>query len=589
MTGGFTRRGLFGFGGVATFMGLASCDAKVQTLSPQDEILVNQTGYFSSGPMRVHVRANAGTGERLPSGRVRFDLVDCQTGTVVTRSSARLDRTSRPAVKFANLSWLAVSDVHAEKLYCLQSGSVTSLPFRISNAPFAKTQRALTRALYLQRCGVSLNDPETGLAHEACHLHDAAVKRTGASHDCVGGWHDAGDFGKYVATTAVVIGEVLSLYEEDPSVFGDLELAIPESGDGEADVLSEMRVGLEWLIKMQRPDGAFERKASGDTWPTMTGLPEEDGQQRFVYGVSTGETAKAAAALAIAARVFPPADAARYQAAARAAWVWLEAHEGATVDRARGDDDGSGAYLRSDKNGEYTDATDRLWVALELYLTTGDEIYKAGVASRVEEMYIWPVSWANPSLIGLLNFLRDTSREDIDGLRTEISARLIDRGNEFELTARLSPYGVATEEFDWGSNRDIAARGRILIAAFGLTGDTRFHRAAVDQANYILGSNPFGLSFVTGHGANPVKNPHHRFDLAVRGRNGARAIPGLLVGGPNGDAGGERYVDEATSFETNEFAIDYNAALIALLGRLRLVPLAATPELVDRFRQWLGI
>lgn len=582
---GFTRRGLFGFGGAASLLGLASCDVEVETLSARDDILVNQVGYFAGGAMRVRVR----TSDRLPSGQIRFELVDCQTGLVAARSNARLVRSSQARLGHADLLWSAPTEIHPEKLYCLQSGSVTSLPFRLSGAPFAGTQRALTRALYLQRCGVALGDAETGLAHKACHLHDAVSKRTGASHDCVGGWHDAGDFGKYVATTAVVVGELLSLYAEDPSQFIDGELALPESGDGEADVLSEMRVGLEWLIKMQRADGAFERKASGDLWPSMTEMPEEDAQKRFVYGVSTGETAKAVAALAIAARVFSGADASRYLSAAKAGWAWLEINEGAMVDRARGDDRGSGAYLTTDDDGGYHDDADRLWAALELYLATGDEVYRAPIASRAEAMYIWPASWANPSLIGLLNFLKDTSRDDVEGLRSEIRERLIDRASEFEMTARLSSFGVATEEFDWGSNRDIAARGRILAAAFDVTGDPKFHRAALDQVNYILGSNSFGLSFVTRQGANPVQNPHHRFDLAIRAREKSNAIPGFLVGGPNGNAGGERYFDDATSFETNEFAIDYNAALIALLGRLRPAPSAVQPDLIGRLRQWLGL
>lgn len=589
MNGGYTRRGLFGLGGAASLLGLTSCDVEAETLSARDDILVNQVGYFAGDAMRVRVR----TWDRLPSGQVQFELVDCQTGLVAAGSTARLVRSAQGKVGHADLLWSAQTEVHPEKLYCLQSGSVTSLPFRLSDAPFARTQRALTRALYLQRCGVALKDAETGLAHKACHLHDAVSKRSGAAHDCIGGWHDAGDFGKYVATTAVVIGELLSVYAEAPSQFGDRELALPESGDGEADLLSEMRVGLEWLIKMQRGDGAFERKASGDLWPSMTQLPEEDAQERFVYGVSTGETAKAAAALAIAARVFSGADAIRYLSAAKAGWVWLEANEGAAVDRARGDDRGSGTYLSSDDDGNYRDDADRLWVALELYLTSGDEVYRRDVASRAGTLYIWPASWANPSAIGLLNFLKDTSRDDVEGLRSEIEKRLIDRASEFELTARLSPFGVAAEEFDWGSNRDIAARGRILAAAFDVTGDLKFHRAALDQANYILGSNSFGLSFVTGEGANPVQNPHHRFDLATRARQKADAIPGLLVGGPNGRAntnnGGERYLDEATSFETNEFAIDYNAALIALLGRLRPAPSAVQPDLLGRLRQWLGL
>lgn len=594
MISDLTRRGLFGFGGAASLWGLTSCDAVVESLSDQDEILVNQIGYFKHGPMRIQVRSH----EPLRARMIEFDLVEHRSGTVVAGTYGPLEKTSLPEVGVANLSWPAQAAKQDEKLYHLQSGPVSSAPFKLSASPFAQIERALTRALYLQRCGIALDDSETGLSHDACHLHDAISRRTGAPHDCAGGWHDAGDFGKYVATTAVVIGELLSLYAEDPSRFGDGQVGLPESGNGEADLLSEMRVGLTWLLKMQRADGAFERKIGGDHWPSMHTMPEGDLQERFVYGISTADTARAAAALAIAGRVFEGVDAKRFVVAATKAWTWLEDHPEPGIDHLSGDDDGSGPYLNSSDLVDYQDGMDRLWVALELYLTTGDETCRAAIAYRAKDMFIWPASWANPSLIGLLNYLRDTSRDDVEGLRPEIEKKLIVRANEYEMTGQLSPWGVATEEFGWGSNRDVAGRGGILVAAFERTGDEKFFHAALAQANYILGSNAFGLSFVTGLGENPVRNPHHRFDLAVRYHGTSVGVPGLLVGGPNSDAplvrqgtpaGAGRYLDHASSFETNEFAIDYNAALIALLGRLSATPLKARPDFADRVRRWMGL
>jgi endoglucanase len=591
MISDLTRRGLFGFGGAASLWGLASCDAVIESLSGDDEILVNQVGYLIGGPLRVQVRSGA----EVPGRLIGFDLIECETGAVAARSTARLERTSLPALGFSDLTWSEGEP--QEGLYCVRSGEAKSSPFRLSNAPYVEVQRALTRALYLQRCGAALDDPETGLSHRACHIHDAVSKRSGEPHACVGGWHDAGDFGKYVATTSVVIGELLSLYAEDPAQFRDGALGLPESGDGEPDILSEMRVGLFWLLKMQRADGAFERKTAGDGWPSMTTMPEYDRQSRYVYGVSTGDTAKAAAALALAARVFEGADADRFLGAATNAWAWLEV-SAPQVDAMPGDDGGSGAYLASGKDGEYADEPDRLWAALELYLTTGDETWRLAVANAAQNMFIWPASWANPSLIGLLHFLDDKNRDDVDGLRARIEAGLIERAEDFERLSRLSPWSVATQEFDWGSNREIAGRGRILWAAYARTGDPKFLGAALAQVNYILGANPFTHVYVTGQGTRAVQNPHHRFDLATRARAAGATIPGLLVGGANDQAsaarlgsaaGYDRYLDDATSYETNEFAIDYNAALISLLGRLNPSRVNAPPDFARRLRQWIGL
>lgn len=587
-----TRRGFISLGGVAASLGLISWPFAKRSLSAGDEILVNQVGYFLDGPKQIVVRSEG----EVTTGTTRFDLIDCETGRLVNRISAKVERTTDRSVAFAD-----VSDISSSGTWCLRSGPVTSLPIRISATPFDETERVLARALYLQRCGTALDDRETGLSHQVCHDHDALGSRTREARDCIGGWHDAGDFGKYVATTSVVVGELLSLYEEEPERFADGVLGIPESGDGEPDLLSEMRIGLEWLIKMQRPWGAFERKVSGANWPSMTEPPEADTQERFAYGTSTSDTAKAAAALAIAARVFRPIDddaSQGYLNAAERAWEYLERHREARVDTAPGDDNGSGNYLAVGSNAPDGDQADRFWAALELYLTTGRAPFAEAIKSNASRMYIWPVSWSNPSMIGLMNYLNGDSRDDVADLKDEIRDRLIERADECEKVSRLSPWGIASESPGWGSNREVAARGRILAEAWRQTGKEKFRRAAVGQVDYLLGKNPFDHSFVTGTGTRSVRNPHHRLDLVARSRGRTDPIPGLLVGGPNIDATEKelaerpphlRYRDHAASFETNEFAIDYNAALLSLLGRLATPERVVEPGIFGRILRWIGL
>lgn len=589
MKQGLTRRGLFGLGGAGVSLGLISWPFSAKPLKLSDEILVNQAGFRTQGPKQIAVRS----GDKVTGGLISFDLIECETDRIVKSTTAKVTATSDRHIGFANLS-----GINIQGIFCLQSGEVSSSPFRISDTPFEETERALTRAFYLQRCGVALEDTETGLVHLACHHQDALSRKSREPHNCAGGWHDAGDFGKYVASTSVVIGELLSLYEEDPGRFEDGALGIPEGGDGEADLLSEVRVGLDWLVKMQRPSGAVERKVSGNDWPLMTVSPEADTQERFAYGASTADTAKAAAALAIAARIFGAGEGNQYLEAAERAWGFLETRPQAEVEETPGDDNGSGSYLPENRPAKSWDKTDRFWAALELYLTTGKAVYRKSIKKHASSMYIWPATWSNPSLIGLLNHLRMEARDDIADLRSEIKKRLIERASEYEKTSRLSPWGVATLDFSWGSNREVAARGRILAAAYEQTGDGKFLSAAISQADYLLGKNPQGLSFVTGIGTRSVQNPHHRLDLAARTRGVKQVIPGLLVGGPNNDAseeelssmaGVDRYRDHAASFETNEFAIDYNAAFLSLLGRLSVVDPQPGRGIVARIQHWLGL
>ncbi len=75
---------------------------------------------------------------------------------------------------------------------------------------------------------------------------------------------------------------------------------------------------------------------------------------------------------------------------------------------------------------------------------------------------------------------------------------------------------------------------------------------------------------VTGLGSRPVQHVHHIFARARK-----IMIPGLLVGGANSGAqdniapknrGILSYLDNERSYATNEYAIDYNASLIALMS-----------------------
>ena len=65
-----------------------------------------------------------------------------------------------------------------------------------------------------------------------------------------GGWHDAGDYGRYIVPTAKTIMDLLMAYDSSKNFFTDF------------DILKEIRFALEWMLKMQREDGAVYHKVS---------------------------------------------------------------------------------------------------------------------------------------------------------------------------------------------------------------------------------------------------------------------------------------------------------------------------------------
>ncbi|HBL11018.1 MAG TPA: glycosyl hydrolase family 5 [Cyanobacteria bacterium UBA11162] len=567
------RRFFLGFA-ISTAYGF-SAKNQAQTVSHEGttQIIINQVGYFPSSPKSAFLINLT----NLESDRV--EIVNVRTKrTVFTASLAepQQDEASQDIIQAIDFTPL-----DREGRYYLKYGSIESYPFVIGKDVYQDPFIKLLRSYYLQRCGVALRDSVTGIGHSPCHLNDGIIAHSDDFHSAgeakraQGGWHDAGDFGKYVAPTAVTIGRLLSLYEQYPNLFRDRQFSIPESGNGRPDLLDEVRVGLDWMVKMQRADGAVYRKLSGKEWPGMI-LPNEDIQPRLIYGISTPETAKFAAVMAMAARLYTSYDvllAQQYLKAAQKAWDFLQLEPFMKVDWVEGDDSGSGKYLASEWDTSESlkrDTDDRLWAAAELFITTGRSEFEDYLVGNIEGWYYGLFEWSDPSPLGMINYLMQTRYPGSDTVKQQIKDKLIQRVDSLMQKVGSSGYRLANHDFSWASNKKAAEEGITLLYAYKLTGNREYFKAAIDQLDYLLGRNHFNLSFITGVGSNSVRNVHHRVAVAKK-----IVIPGLMVGGPNSQAqdgiapkglGPLSYIDDERSYATNEYAIDYNASVIALMG-----------------------
>ncbi|MDJ0737417.1 MAG: glycoside hydrolase family 9 protein [Nostocaceae cyanobacterium] len=537
-------------------------------------IVINQIGYYANSP-----KAGFLVNGMDPENPV--ELVNAKTKKTVLipeLGSSYQDKDSKDIIQ--NINFTAVKE---DGTYYLQYGKVKSYPFQISKNVYQSPWKKLLRSYYLQRCGVAINDKSTGVQHSVCHLNDGLIAHQdkfnpqGKLIDGKGGWHDAGDYGKYITPTAVTIGRLLSLYEQYPKLFTDKQLSIPESGNGIPDVLDEVKIGLDWMLKMQRQDGAVYRKLSGKKWPGEI-LPNEDNQPRFVYGVSTSDTATFAAAMAMAGRIYKPYNqklAQQYLKAAETAWNYLQTEPVMKVNWVEGDDSGSGNYLANAIDTEETlktDKDDRIWAASELYITTGKSNFQKYLVETIPSFDYGLFEWKDPSPLGMTDYLFQKRQPSSEALKNQIKEKLLKRANTLLKRVQTSPYRMANQRFIWASNKMTAEEGITLFYAYKLTGNQAYLQAAVDQVDYLLGRNHFNKSFVSGVGTNFVQNVHHRIARAKK-----IVIPGLLVGGANTLAqdniapkgkGALSYVDDERSYATNEYAIDYNASLIGLMGLL---------------------
>jgi len=570
----------------AVIIALSSLDSDLETLlraginQKKPAIVVNQVGYLPQWQKKAFLRRSIPFSQGKESKSV-IELVNQETNKVAASISTKAETVDQATQD--GVTVIDFSSVTQPGTYYLHQGKLRSVSFAIGQDIYQKPLAKMIRSYYLQRCGVELDDPVTGISHAPCHLQDGVIAHQDKYHDsgellpALGGWHDTGAYGKYVATTSVAIARLLNLYEQNPRVFPDSQLNIPESGNGISDLLDEMQFGLDWLLKMQRADGAVYRKLSGIQWPVNLG-PDEDVQSRYIFGISTPETAKFAAVMAIASRNWQSIDAqiaAKYLAAAESAWQYLQNQPTMLIDWYPEDDRGSDSFIADEFNTEIslnTDLDDRLWASAELAITTGKAEFNSYFADNLDQVEYTLFEWKNPAPLGLIDYLELNPQPLSEELKAKIQTKIQARAELLLARVNQSNYNIANDRFIWGSNKMTAEEGITLIQAYQLTKNTSYLNAAIDQLDYLLGRNHFNQTFVTEIGTNPVKNLSNLYARAKQIN-----FPGLLVGGANAmshdgmvfrNRGQLSYIDDEKSYITNANMIDYNASLISLVVQL---------------------
>jgi endoglucanase len=333
--------------------------------------------------------------------------------------------------------------------------------------------------------------------------------------------------------------------------------------------LQVIKEELDWMLKMQRADGAVFHKVTPMGFGGFVRGQDNVGGELFVFEPSTPDTAVFAAVMAEAARVYQMVDksyARRLLDAAELSWRWLGQQPKSMLPA---DMEGTGAYLYAD------DKTQRFWAAAELFKTTGDLAYGeyARKYLQTEELSIQPLGWSNTLTFGILAYYFN-ERADA-GLRQRIADtfRTWADGMTTTVQSSVNPWRVSISVYAWASNKAALDNASLLLIANQIAPKNEYVECALEQLHYILGRNVLHKSYVTGYGFDPVKNPHNRTMFAL-----GRIVPGVLVGGPNGDAqdgisptaeGPRSYVDDLRAYSANENSIEYNAPLVFLTAFAR--------------------
>jgi endoglucanase len=520
-------------------------------------IRCNTHGYLPHAVKRVTVPVGMG-GSAPEGGRI----IETKTGKEVWcgRFGPAVDTGETDThEKVAALDFTALSAEGSYELEIEELGC--SIDFRISGTVWNEPYRLVTRAMYLWRCGCAVRGEWRGkiYAHGICHCDDGYLDYVGGAkgsrRDATGGWHDAGDFNKYVVNAGVSVGLMFRAWEHFRGRIETVSLDLPESGNGTPDLLNELRYEFDWLFKMQFEDGRVSHKLTAKTFDYRD-VPEGDTDRRYFCPWGTAATACFVAMMALGARHFKEFDAAyakRCLAAARLSWACLRAHpEHVEPDQSAFATGGYGA----------NDASHRLWAAAEMWESTGEAEFLADFEKRAKGYEFNPRGpvWHDVEDLALGVYLESSRTEQRDAalvarLGDSLFSRVAVAVAEAERNPHGRPLGGAKETWEWGGNGRVAGQTYQLHLADRLRPNPAYRQAAQQALAYLFGRNFHGRSYVTGLGANPPENPHDR-------RGGA--WPGYLVGGPWPT--GRDWFDVEPDYRTNEIAINWNAALIYALA-----------------------
>lgn len=553
---------------------LAVLLAFVLNAAPVSElIVVDQIGYRPASEKWFMIAVPV-TGQNAGQGRAPAREVQLRRSSdhAVIRSIT-LESWKNGAVHSASGDrvWKGrFSDVSTPGTYHIYdpANDVQSFDFDIREDAYNSILKASIKSYYYQRSGTEIT-PEFGeqWTHGLAHIHNQQASRMfdtslggiqpeATARDITGGWYDAGDYRKYTSWMADIIWDLGTAYEWWPSVFDD-QSGIPESGNGTPDILDEMMWEIQWMLKMQRSDGALYSGvfviSRDQGFGNGIGDPSTEDRPYYYANISTSATASGAAAFAIAARLLAPYESAwpgipaRLREAAILAWQFLAAHPSAIHYDHSGFDNAD-----ANKNAG-ADLRVRALAAAELFRLTGDTAYR----DWFDQYHAHPSTADgshNPIISGYFEAggSFDLQRAMVSycqaaGATPSVTASIrqsLDEG------VRRQPYGQRINDpyhcfmwdghYTWSSNGLKAQWAMLALWAVklqtnpGMTGT--YLALAEEYLHYYHGRNPLGWTFVTQaqrFGADkPITQIYHGWfhDGTKWDTNPA---PGILAGGPN--------------------------------------------------------
>jgi len=568
------------------------------------QVRVNQVGYLPRAPKVATVRTDA-------AAALAFSVEDA-TGAAVFSGKTRpfgADPASGDRVHFADFSEFArAGSGYLVRVGESARGTLESFPFDVRDDLYEKLKYEALAYFYHNRSGIPITMPFAGdgqWERPAGHLSDRSVpcwRDCRYALDVSGGWYDAGDHGKYVVNGGISAWTLLNLFERTKHLgtssadFDDGTMNIPERDNGVPDLLDEARYEVEFLLKMQVPEGQpfagmAHHKIHDHSWSALGREPPAYAGNRALHPPSTAATLNLAAVAAQAGRIFARIDpefSRRCLSAGLRAWAAAREHPDRFAPER--DNSGGGPYDDDVVDDEF------YWAAAELFISLEDPVLRDYAVNTPffrrfpteldKEEISASMTWQSTAALGSISLAVVPSaleEEGVDAVRRSIVAAA-DRylaiiGKQgYRVPIAMSDSG----KYPWGSNSFILNNAIVLALAYDFTRQDRYAGGVSEAVDYLFGRNPLVQSYVTGYGEIPLEKPHHRFWAESYRNEFPPPPPGVVSGGPNsslqdpqsrkaGLSGCEPqkcFVDHIEAWAVNEITINWNAPFAWVLAFL---------------------
>jgi hypothetical protein len=500
-----------------------------------------------------------------------------------------------------------------------------SYSFKIDTTVYDDVLKESVRMLYYQRSNFAKVLPyaeETFVDGKAFPQDSVAISiltpnDTTTTKDISGGWFDAGDYNKYINYSDEIVHDLLTAYEANPSIWKD-NYNIPESGNGIADILDELRYELEWILKMQVTDsdvdgsnlafttserGSFLHKASAlDFGHGNDSPPSINHDTRYYAPPTVSATISAVGMLAHASLVYDSIDsnfALKLKNSAIDGWNYLQGKEYSNYNN-------SGFGTARAEDSIYQQKSNKIVASIYLYALTHDKTYKEYYEKNAIDGHLINQNNLNDKDKAYFNSGGTTLRShdaqlyyrNLTDINSSFSTAIqnnytfaqtnqyVDFAPIKEYDNQTNPYLAFLDAYPWGSNQAIGSSGNMLMNMVqnGLDRDNsdKYAKVATGYLHYLHGLNPQNLVYLSSMESLGAKHSvdkiHHAWFT-----NGIPVAPAFLVGGAvdgySGDATiyGETvssqpilkaYTSDYDSYELSEPQLMYQSAYIRLLSSI---------------------